>query len=157
MTGEFYERALELVDDDPDTLDSVHSILMKEGLSETAYAQIFALIFFQAKEDDEKISCSSVEKVWKRGKLTLSDMKLFSALNQCCNIIRCYVLASWENCVFSAWASKREVTKAEKDMEAMESLAHAKNILAAAAPLMPNNDCENRISWTEEESGEENR
>lgn len=157
MSGEYYERALALVDDDPDTLDSVHSILMKEGLSEAAYAQIFALVFFNAKDDSEKVSCSTVEKVWKRGKQTLSDMKLFSALSQCSDIIRCYVLASWGNCVFSAWASKREVTKAEKDMDAMESLAHAKNILAAAAPLMPNNDCENRINWTEEESGEEER
>lgn len=149
MNGPYYDRALTLADDDPDLLDEVHAALMKHGLSEETYAQVFAALFFNNQEPDKRISCSSVENVWKKGTQTLSDIKLFAALNQCCDLIRCYALASWENCVFSAWASRKEVTKAEKEMDSLESLAHAKNILTLAAPMMPNNECESRINWDE--------
>lgn len=154
MTGEYYDRALALADDDPDLLDSIHEILRKEGISEEAYAQIFALVFYKDKAGDEalRISCSETDKVWKRGGKALSDVKLFSALNQCCDLIHDYVLASWENCVLSAWASKREIQKSEKDMEALESLAHAKNILTLAAPRMPDDNRDSRIDFA---SGEE--
>lgn len=154
MTGEYYDRALALAEDDPDLIDSIHEILRKEGISEEAYAQAFALVFYKDKADDEtsRISCSEAEKVWKRGGKPLSDVKLFSALNQCCDLVHNYVLASWENCVLSAWASKREIQKSEKDMEALESLAHAKNILALAASRMPDDNREPRINFA---SGEE--
>lgn len=147
MKGPYYERSLALANDDPDILDRVHEILMKDGLSESSYAQVFALLFYDGRNPDERISCSSVEKIWKRGDHTLSDVKLFSALNQCCDLIHAYVLYSWEQCVLSAWAPRKEVIKAETEMDSMEALAHARNIIGMAAALMPGQACDTRISW----------
>lgn len=147
MKGPYYERSLALANDDPDILDRVHEILIKDGLSENSYAQVFALLFYDSRSPDERISCSSVEKIWKRGDHTLSDVKLFSALNQCCDLIHTYVLYSWEQCVFSAWAPRKEVVKAESEMDAMEALNHARNIIGMAATLMPCQACDTRISW----------
>jgi len=154
MNGPYYEQALALADDDPDLLDCVHEILMKDGITDAAYAQAFARMFYTDRAEDERISCSTIEKIWKKGGQVLSDIKLFAALSQCCDLIRTYVLASWENCVLSAWASKKEVVKTEKDMDAMETLSHAKNIIAAAAPLMPNDVQDSKVDWSAEDAGD---
>ena len=154
MTGNAYDKALALADNDPDILDEVHEILLQNGLSETAYAQIFMLLFYKTRSDDDRISCSSIQKLWKCGQQPLSDVKLFASLSQCCDLIRNYVLASWENCVLSAWTSKRELTKSMQTMTMLESLDHAKNIISAASKLMPSDECAPEINWTDEDSEE---
>lgn len=154
MTIPEYDKALALADDDPDTLDAVHLILKETGLTEATYAHVFELLFYKSLPEDERITYSEVEKVWKRGDEPISDIKLFAVLNQCFDLVRAYALYSWENCVFSAWVSKKEVTKAEKEISTMESLPHAKSILLLAAPLMPDKIPKSKIKWTEDDTPE---
>ena len=104
---------------------------------------------------EEHISYAPAEKVWKRNGHTLSDMKLFTALNKACELVRAYTLASWENCVFSVWVSKREVQKAEDKMDTQESIDRAKAILAlAAARMTSESPGSSKINWEDEEDAE---
>ena len=152
MTGDSYELALSLVHNDMDLLEDVHETIMENGISDDTYAKVFSLMFNSNRSDENRITFSSVEKEWKKNDRTLSDIKLFTALNQSCELVRAYVLASWENCVFSAWVSKKEVQKAEERMDSMESMAHAKTILALAAEMMSSEALgSTKIDWAAED------
>ena len=66
---------------------------------------------------------SEIEK-WLIGEKLLSDAKLFSFLNKVCDIVRYYVLWSWDSCIFSTWNTTmyQEVVKTEKEMDIIESV-----------------------------------
>ena len=88
----------------------------------------------------------------RRSGHTLSDIRIVTELGRTCDLIHAYAMASWDNCVFSAWVSKKEVQKAEEKMSAMESLTHAKTIFSLASELMPSSACSSsRVDWTTDE------
>lgn len=148
MTGENYELALALAQNDKDLLEDIHEILMGSGISEEAYAKAFARMYYTEKESGERISYDPSEKEWRRDGHTLSDIRLVTELGKTCDLIHAYALASWDNCVFSAWLSKKEVQKAEEKMSTMESLTHAKAIFSLASELMPSSmSGSTRIDW----------
>ena len=152
MVGENYELSLALAQNDKDLLEDIHSILIEAGISEEAYAKVFARMYYTEKETAERISYDPSEKEWRRAGHALSDIRLVTELGKACDLIHAYTLASWDNCVFSAWASKKEVQKAEEKMSAMESLTHAKAIFALASELMPSSVSGSpRINWTAED------
>ena len=140
MTGENYALALALAKNDKDLLEDIHEILMESGISDETYAKVFARMYYAEKESGERISYDPAEKEWRRSGHTLSDIRIVTEL------------ASWDNCVFSAWVSKKEVQKAEEKMSAMESLTHAKTIFSLASELMPSSACSSsRVDWTTDE------
>jgi len=149
MTGENYELALALAHDDTDLLEDIHDILMEFGISDEAYSKAFARMYYTEKEIGERISYDPSEKEWRRSGHALSDIRLVTELGKTCDLVRAYILASWDNCVFSAWVPKKEVQKAEEKMGAMESLTHAKAIFALASELMPSSASgSTKIDWT---------
>ena len=149
MTGENYELALALANDDTDLLEDIHDILMEFGISDEAYSKAFARMYYTEKEIGERISYDPSEKEWRRSGHALSDIRLVTELGKTCDLVRAYILASWDNCVFSAWMPKKEVQKAEEKMGAMESLTHAKAIFALASELMPSSASgSTKIDWT---------
>lgn len=149
MTGENYELALALAHDDTDLLEDIHDILMEFGISDEAYSKAFARMYYTEKEIGERISYDPSEKEWRRSGHALSDIRLVTELGKTCDLVRAYILASWDNCVFSAWMPKKEVQKAEEKMGAMESLTHAKAIFALASELMPSSASgSTKIDWT---------
>lgn len=149
MTGENYELALALAHNDTDLLKDIHDILMESGICDEAYAKTFARMYYTEKEIGERISYDPSEKEWRRSGHTLSDIRLVTELGKACDLIRAYILASWDNCVFSAWVSRKEVQKADEKMAAMESLTHAKAIFALASELMPSSASGSaKIDWT---------
>ena len=149
MTGENYELALALAHDDTDLLEDIHDILMEFGISDEAYSKAFARMYYTEKEIGERISYDPSEKEWRRSGHALSDIRLVTELGKTCDLVRAYILASWDNCVFSAWMPKKEVQKAEENMGAMESLTHAKAIFALASELMPSSASgSTKIDWT---------
>lgn len=151
MTGESYELALTLAHNDIDLLEDVHETIMGTGISDETYAKIFSLMY---GGDDDLIRYFPSEKVWRRNGQQLSDMKVFTALDKTCELIRAYVLASWENCVFSAWVPRKEVQKAEEKMDTQESIAHAKAILSLAAETMASESSGSpKIDWAADEDG----
>jgi len=151
VKGESYELALSLADNNTDLLEELHDIITDNGITEETYARAFALLHYKDKDGDERISYAEAEQEWKRSGHVLSDVKLFTALNQSCELVRNYILASWENCVFSTWVSRKEVQKAEAKMDTMESLTHAKAIITLASAYMPSTDQDIRIDWTTED------
>lgn len=151
---DYYNKALSRADDDPDLLDSVHKILKERGLTEEAYAEVFELLFSTAKPEKERLVYHAAEQVWMRGNRAMSDMKLFAAINQCCELIYAYVFYSWHSSIFAGWLPRKELTKAEDAMTEMESLAHSKNILSLAAAKMAATDTE-KIDWSGKEDKEE--
>ena len=149
MTGENYALALTLAHNDTDLLEDIHDILMESSISDEAYAKAFARMYYTEKEIGERISYDPAEKEWRRAGHALSDVRLVTELGKTCDLIRAYAMASWDNCVFSAWVPKKEVQKAEEKMGAMESLTHVKAIFALAADLMPSSATSStRINWT---------
>ena len=149
MTGDNYELALALAHDDTDLLEDIHDILMEFGISDEAYSKAFARMYYTEKEIGERISYDPSEKEWRRSGHALSDIRLVTELGKTCDLVRAYILASWDNCVFSAWMPKKEVQKAEEKMGAMESLTHAKAIFALASELMPSSASgSTKIDWT---------
>ena len=149
MTGENYELALALAHDDTDLLEDIHDILMEFGISDEAYSKAFARMYYTEKEIGERISYDPSEKEWRRSGHALSDIRLVTELGKTCDLVRAYILASWDNCVFSAWMPKKEVQKAEEKMGVMESLTHAKAIFALASELMPSSASgSTKIDWT---------
>lgn len=114
MTGENYELALALAHDDTDLLEDIHDILMEFGISDEAYSKAFARMYYTEKEIGERISYDPSEKEWRRSGHALSDIRLVTELGKTCDLVRAYILASWDNCVFSAWMPKKEVQKAEE-------------------------------------------
>ena len=152
MTGENYELALALAQNDSDLLEDIHDILMEAGLTEEAYAITFARMYYTGKQAAERISYDPSVKEWRRAGHALSDIRLVTELGKTCDLIHAYALASWDNCVFSAWVSKKEVQKAEEKMAAMESLTHAKGIFALATELMPSSvSGSSKIDWATED------
>ena len=152
MTGENYELALALACGDADLLEDVHDIVMEAGISDEAYARVFARMYYTGREEGERISYDAPEKEWRRAGHVLSDIRLVTELGKACDLLRAYVLASWDNCVFSAWVPAKEVQKAQEKMSSMESLTHAKTIFALASELMPaDNPGSAKIDWTAED------
>jgi hypothetical protein len=131
------EMLLDLLQQRQELLPVIHSILADDGISEVSYANVFSLVFFSEAQDVESeiAYCKGAEE-WRQGKITLTDAKLFSLLAQVCDIVRYYVLASWDDCILSAWGKGKEILKAEKEMTEMESLAHLHNILKIASESM---------------------
>lgn len=154
MKGETYDLALSLANNNPDLLTELHEIIMENGLTEETYARAFALLCYKDKDPEARISYADAEQEWKRNGRTLSDVKLFAALNQCCEFVRAYIIANWENCVFSVWMSRKEVQKAESKMDGMESMVHAKSIITLASTYMPSTEQDMRIDWTDAEEGD---
>ena len=110
---------------------------------------------YTEKEAAERISYDPSEKEWRRAGHALSDIRLVTELGKTCDLIHAYALASWDNCVFSAWVSKKEVQKAEEKMAAMESLTHAKGIFALASELMPSSvSGSSKIDWATEDTAD---
>ena len=132
------EQLLDLIGNRTDMLPIIRDILAAERLTPKSYAQVFRLIYStMAMTPDEQISFSKGAKEWRIGRRKLTDVKLFSRLGTVCDIIRYYVLASWDECIFSAWvASNIEVTKAEADMDKMESSSSLREIIKQAAEMM---------------------
>ena len=154
MKGEAYDLALSLANNNPDLLTELHEIIMENGLTEETCARAFALLCYKDRGSETRISYADAEQEWKRNGRALSDVKLFGALNQCCEFIRAYIIASWENCVFSVWMSIKEVQKAETKMDGMESMSHAKSIITLASAYMPSTEQDMRIDWTDSDEGE---
>ena len=75
MTGENYELALALAQNDSDLLEDIHDILMEAGLTEEAYAKSFARMYYTEKEAAERISYDPSEKEWRRAGHALSDIR----------------------------------------------------------------------------------
>lgn len=145
------ESLLELLHQREDLLPVIHSILAEDAITETSYANVFSLVFFTETEDSnsEVAYCKGAEE-WRQGKQTLTDAKIFALLAQVCDIVRYYVMASWDECILSAWGNSKEIVKVEKEMSEMESLPHLHNILKIASESMVYTS-DGVIPWIEEE------
>lgn len=86
--------------------------------------------FRQEMEDYIRTETASLLKDLKAAR------KLFGLLDRVCDIIRLYVRTSWDECIFSAWVSDKELVKAETAMTSMEELAHIRNVLKLASSSM---------------------
>lgn len=144
-----HERLLDLLHDREEFIPLIHDSLAEHHISDDSYAQIFRLIHFSMADSPEnEVAFCKGTKEWRRGKRPLSDAKLFVLLNQVCDIVRYYVLSSWDECIFSAWTSdSKEVLKVEREMETMEGLAQLRAILKGAAEMMVYNS-DGAIDWS---------
>lgn len=149
------EHLLELIQNRTELIPFIHDILAEHHLSDTSYASIFRLAFSSmAVSPEEEVAYCKGTKEWKIGKKSLSDVKLFCLLSQVCDIVRYYVLSSWDECIFSAWTSDKEVVKAEQEMNALESLSHLRGILKIASETMVYNS-DGTLEWGPGEGDEE--
>lgn len=146
------EKLMKLLDGRLELLPLIHDVLAEHHLSETAYAHVFELVNYSTVTDpSDVVAYFAPMKEWRLGKRVISDIKLFGLLDKACDIIRLYVRASWEDCIFSAWVSDAELTKAETAMTSMESMSHIRNILAAAAKNMVFNT-DGTMDWKDAEA-----
>lgn len=153
---------LALADNDPEITSVVHEAIVVHGLTVEAYATVFKHI---CANQPEPLCWMPTGKTWRRGGKAQTDMAVLQELATACKIIREYVLLSWENCVFSSWLPARELQRAERAMDAMESLDKLREILdLAAADMRPTNQGgkkdEGNIDWeppsdTDENGGDE--
>lgn len=143
---------MKLLDDRSELLPLVHDILAEHHLSEIAYANIFELVnYSMAADPSDVVAYFAPTKEWRLGKRVISDIKLFGLLDKICDIIRLYVRISWEDCIFSAWVSDAELTKAEAAMTSMESISHIRNILETASKNMVFNT-DGTMDWKDAEA-----
>ena len=141
------EQLMELLHGRKEIIPLIHDILAEHNISDVAYAQVFALLFStMATNEDEEVAYCKATKDWRLGKKPLSDVKLFCLMSKVCDVVRCYVLSSWEECIFSAWVTSKDVAKAEQEMNLLESLSHVRAILKLAAEQMPYSG-NGTISW----------
>jgi len=146
---------LDLLQQRQELLPLIHDILAEDAISETSYANVFSLVFFaEAQCDDKEVAYCKGAEEWRQGKIALTDAKLFSLLAQVCDIIRYYVLASWDDCILSAWGNSKEILRVEKEMTEMESLAHLNNILKIASTSMVYTS-DGVMAWDNEDDLEE--
>jgi len=137
MHSENKARLMELLHGRAELVPLIHDILAENQLSEEAYAQVFQLVFSsKPNSSEDEVSFCRDAKEWVQGGKPLSGVKLFCVLNQVCDIIRFYTLASWEECIFSAWGSDKEVLAAQEKMHEMESIAHMRSVLKLSAENM---------------------
>lgn len=143
------ELFLERIGNQTDLIPQIYNILAKDHISDKSYAAIFQLIFFDnaAKKEDVIAYCKATGD-WRRGSRPISDIKLICVLDKVCEIIRYYVLASWDECIFSAWCSDEEVTKALHEMDDMETMEHMKNISQIASESMVYSS-DGTFTWSE--------
>lgn len=146
------EKLMKLLDGRPELLPLIHDVLAEHHLSETAYANVFELVnYSMATDPSDVVAYFAPTKEWRLGKRVISDIKLFGLLDRVCDIIRLYVRTSWEDCIFSAWVSDAELTKAETAMTSMESMSHIRNILEVAAKSMAFNT-DGTMDWEDAET-----
>lgn len=146
------EKLMKLLDGRLELLPLIHDVLAEHHLSETAYAHVFELVNYSTVTDpSDVVAYFAPTKEWRLGKRVISDIKLFGLLDKACDIIRLYVRASWEDCIFSAWVSDAELAKAETTMTSMENMSHIRNILAVAAKSMVFNT-DGTIDWKDAEA-----
>jgi len=141
------ERLNELLAGQIEILPAVHDILAEHHISDISYAKVFQLLYSASACEGSKVSFCNGTQEWKMGKRSLSDARLFCLLGNVCDVIHSYVLASWEECIFSAWSSDKEVLKVEREMDEMENLTHLRSILKLAAPNMLFSS-DGTIDWT---------
>ena len=133
------EILMDLVHNNEAIIPLIHDCLAEKGLTDAGYAAIFRLVYYSmAPSKEETVSFSKATKEWKVGDRTLSDIKLFCYLNNVCDIVRHYILSSWEACILSAWQPEsKELMNAENQMGVMESLSHVRAMLKICAEAMP--------------------
>ena len=143
------EHLMELVNHRAETLPVIRDILAETAISDNSYAQIFQLMFSTlADGEDNIISYCESTKEWRIGQKPLSDLKLFVLLGKVHEIVRSYVLASWDECIFSTWVETSPmVDKIKSEMLMMENIAHLKAILKAASKNMEYSNPDGTISW----------
>lgn len=132
------EQLMELLENRTDIIPILRDILAAERLTPKSYAQVFRLLYStMATAPEETIAFSKGTNEWRVGRKKLTDVMFFCKLGVVCNVIRYYVLASWDECIFSAWISAdAEVAKAEADMEKMESSSSLREIIKYAKEMM---------------------
>ena len=152
---------LALADNDHEIIPVTHEAIVLHGLTVEAYAAVFKHL---CTNQPEPLCWMPSGKTWRRGGKAQTDMAVLQELATTCKIVREYVLLSWESCVFSSWLPARELQRAERAMDAMESLDKLREILdLAAAEMRPANQGgkkdEGNIDWEppidEENGGEE--
>lgn len=128
------DQLIDLLDGRQDLIPQIHDALAEHHISDASYADVFRILYCTIDRDpSQELSYSPATKEWQMGKRVLSDVRLFGLLAKVCDVIRLYVRASWEECIFSAWLDDTEIVKAEREMQTMESLSHARAILKAVA------------------------
>lgn len=128
------DQLIDLLDGRQDLIPQIHDALAEHHISDASYADVFRILYCTIDRDPgQELSYSPAAKEWQMGKRVMSDVRLFGLLAKVCDVIHLYVRASWEECIFSAWLDDTEIVKAEREMQTMESLSHARAILNAAA------------------------
>lgn len=142
---------MELVGHRPETISVIKNILAENGISDRAYAQIFQLMFYDYADGQEnEVSYCKSTKEWRIGKKPLSDLRLFCLLSKVHEIVRTFVLSSWDDCIFSSWVGELPaLEKARSDMMIMENLTHLRGILKAAVDNMEYK-ADGRVDWDSE-------
>lgn len=149
---------LELADNNQEIFTIAHDAIMTNGLTIQAYADIFRYLCYDARPATDRLTYLTGSKTWRRGTKPLTDAVVLQELFRVSQIVREYVLLSWENCVFSSWLPARELQRAEKAMDTLESLERLKEILEASAaemkaagnaplPAPVETDTKSSISW----------
>lgn len=149
------KELIEMANGKEELLEEIDAIIHQFALTEKMYARVFCLLNFDSLPRCEQLTFSPADKAWMRNGRTLSDVKLFSILSNVCDVVREYVNYSWESCVFSSWMSNRELQKAEKDMDNMESLVKMKSVIRIAADFMRTDDHSGKVRWDDVEPADE--
>lgn len=129
-------RILELADDYDGIFTVAHDAIVTHGVSAQAYADIFKYLSCDCRRSGTQLIYVPAKKSWRCGTKPVTDINVLQALSQVCEIVREYLLLSWEECVFSAWLPNRELQAVEEAMDSMESFDKLKEILDLAAPNM---------------------
>ena len=147
------EQLLELIGHRNDALNIIRNILAENGISDKAYAQIFQLLYYTlADGQDHEVAYCKETKEWRMGKTPLSDLKLFCLLGRVHEVVRYYVLSSWDDCILSSWITEMPMLdKIKADMLTMENLTHLRSIFKIAVETMIYSS-DSSIAW-ESDSG----
>lgn len=154
---------LELANNDQEIFTIIHEAIATHGLTSQAYAAVFRYLCGDSRSANNRLVYMAGSKTWKQGAKTLTDAMVLKELFRVDQMIREYVLLSWENCVFSTWLPARELQHAEKAMDALESLDKLKETLDLASGEMkftamgrtscptadPEPESEPQINWQE--------
>lgn len=158
MENTHREKIMKMTGGDETFFDVVHEAITEYGITAKAYAAAFCYLNAESADSDRRLSYSTGGKGWRRGKDAVTDAHVVHCLCVTCDLIREYIRLSWEECVFSAWLPQRELQKAEKSLDLMESMEQMKTILGLAAEAMKTKDADAKIDWDSfgdpEEDGE---
>lgn len=155
MVSNHRDRILKITGGNENFFDVAHDMIAEYGLTAKTYAAIFCYLNSESVEEDQRLTYSVGGKGWRRGKDMVTDASVLHSLCTTCDLIREYIRLSWDECVFSAWLPQRELQKAEKSLDMMESMEQLKNILSMAAEAMKSKDVDAKINWDAFEQGGE--